>query len=229
MPEIGDQRSEIGRRNRSAPQGSLVSDLRSLELPAHVRAELVHNLDGQRGRRTVPAGSGMLACWGAEWARILELLAEPIGRACPEVRHRQTIWLLRAQHARDDRFGRALADCGPSTSSGRACWIGAWATVLRHLDGAIAAVCPEIRGRDVWPIVRARPNGVRIEFFENAERWRIRLADRQADRSAGSRIGAARLVVEFFEDEDAFARRLEATVEELREPAQVHAGRLTWM
>ncbi len=193
---------------------------------AHIRAERVHNLDGQRGRRAAPEDSGALVSWGAEWERIVELLAEPIGKTCPEVRSAQTIWLLRAQRAADDRVGRLPA---PDGSGARACWSMPWGRVLSLISGEIERACPELRGREVWSIVRARSNGVRIEFFLGEDAWKARRRDPLADIAEGPPIGAARVHIEFFDDEDAFTRRLENTVAEVDVSVGVHGGRLTWM
>lgn len=92
--------------------------------------------DGIPFAREIPEGSGAIGCVGFSWKNVVELLSNVIGEATPEVRKRQTMW-----------------------------------------------------------IVRARAQGFRIEFFD---------------------------------DEDAFAKRLSQQTD-LTDGPQVHAGRLHWM
>lgn len=199
------------------------AERRSLSLSADVRARALHDLDGQPSRREPPPGA--IACFGAEWARIVELLADPIGKALPSVRHHQTVWILRAQHADDDRIGVT-----PAEHEGvQGTFVAAWPLVMRVIEPEVMQACPEIKGRNIWSIVRARSNGVRIEFFANEEAWKHRRDSAAADVYDGTKIGKARLVIEFLEDRDALIKRLAQLVDEIGVLAQAHAGELTWM
>jgi hypothetical protein len=83
----------------------------------------------------------------------------------------------------------------PEESGALACVGFSWENIIELLSNAIGDAAPEVRKRTTTWLVRARPNGIRIEFFD---------------------------------DDDALARRLQQHSELLDGP-QVHAGRLHWM
>lgn len=56
-----------------------------------------YNEDGIAHRRATPDGSGAMACVGFDWSKIIEILSNEIGKAAPEIKHRQTAWVLRAR------------------------------------------------------------------------------------------------------------------------------------
>jgi hypothetical protein len=53
--------------------------------------------DGVRFRREIPQDSGALACVGFDYATLIELLSNQIGEAAPEVKQRETTWVIRAR------------------------------------------------------------------------------------------------------------------------------------
>jgi hypothetical protein len=190
--------------------------------------------------RPIPEGSGAVAAWGADWSRILELLANPIGEAVPQIRRRQTIWLL---HATGVGVGPAYFDIRrdgdppgarpvPDGSGAQACWGGGWARIVALLGDSIVSACPEGNGRAVIMILRARRNGLRIEFFGDEESLKRRNADPFADLREGRQVHCGThygILIEFFDDDTAFRARLKQLEPGLTGTMQIHAGRLTWM
>jgi hypothetical protein len=207
---------------------------------ANSRAYALYNLNGQSERRAVPPKSGAIASWGAEWSRIMELLANPLGEALPEIKRKTTMWIVRATGValgpaffdlrRDtDPPGRRAV---PEAAGAQACWGGGWAKTIDLLGDSILDACPEINHRLVQTILRGRPNGLRIEFFADEAAFNRRRQDRAADLVDGLQIhcgGRNGLIIEFFDDDAAFRKRLDQIIPGLTGTVQIHAGRLTWM
>ncbi len=205
-----------------------------LKLPATARAELLHNEEGLKGRRVIPIGSGAVACWGSDWAHIIELLANPIADVCPYVMHRSTTWILRA---RFDGNSTTFAEHGlvatpefqDKLSPCRATWGADWTKLMDLLHLEIKKSIPEIRTAP-FVIPRARRNGIRIEFFDRESAMLTRIVDVSADLLEGRAIeNTGRIWIEFFDDDGRLPDRLLGTVAELAENAQVHGGRLDWI
>ncbi len=71
-----------------------MSDSRLLDLTHQIDP---NDLDGVPHRREIPEGA--LACVGFDWTSIVELLSNTIGEAAPEVKKRETAWLIRARRS----------------------------------------------------------------------------------------------------------------------------------
>lgn len=205
-----------------------------------IRAEQIHNDEGLKGRRIIPEGSGAVACWGGEWARIIELLADPIGDACPWVMHRSSSWVLRARY---DGNSTTFAEHGLVTtptfqdklSPCRAAWGCDWVKLMDIIHPEIAKSVPEIRfGKAPFCIPRARMNGMRIEFFDKEDVMLRRVLDTRADLADGHPIPrTSRIWIEFFDDDGRIADRVQTSVIEagidVNPKVQIHGGRLDWM
>jgi hypothetical protein len=190
--------------------------------------------------RPIPEGSGAIAAWGADWSRILELLAGPIGETIPQIKRKQTVWLL---HATGVGVGAAHFDIRrdvdppgtrpiPEGSGAQACWGAGWARIVDLLGNSLMSDCPEIERRAVTLIMRARRNGLRIEFFADEDALNRREAAPFADLIDGRQIhcgGKNGILIEFFDDDTAFRARLQQLDHRLTGTVQIHAGRLTWM
>jgi len=92
-----------------------------------------NDLDGVPHRRENPAGA--LACVGFDWTSIVELLSNAIGEAAPEIKKRETAWLIRARpsgiriefYEDDTALARRLDQQtsivdGPQVHAGRLTW-----------------------------------------------------------------------------------------------------------
>jgi hypothetical protein len=207
-----------------------------LKVSAHLRAERLYNLDGQKGRREVPVSSGAVISWGADWHTVIQLLADPIGDACDyDLMNRNTTWVLRARFGGDgdDRHGpldKSTVDRMGLTPA-RCCWGASWVSVCKLLKPSIVWSVPEIRANATryW-ISRGRNNGIRIEFFSDdaaARRWAINPLAKL--REGQPIMDNGRLWIEFFDDDNRLGDRLKSTVVELNEVAQIHGGRLDWI
>lgn len=98
------------------------------------------------------------------------------------------------------------------------------------LGDSIVTACPEVNHRSTHMILRARPNGLRIEFFADEASFVRRSADSSADLTDGPQVhcgGPRGLTLEFFDDDGMFRRRLMAR--ERLQTVQIHAGRMTWL
>jgi hypothetical protein len=107
-----------------------VSDLLDLS-----RTIDLNDLNGVPHRREIPESSGAIACVGFDWKSIIELLSNAIGEAAPEIRKRETAWLLRARNngiriefyedegALERRIHQqTLIEDGPQVHAGRLTW-----------------------------------------------------------------------------------------------------------
>jgi len=94
-----------------------------------------YNENGVPHRRVIPEESGAMACVGFDWSKIIEILSNEIGKAAPEIKHRQTAWILRARpngifiefYEDDDALAHRLDQQvsitdGPPVHAGRLTW-----------------------------------------------------------------------------------------------------------
>lgn len=95
-----------------------------------------YDKDGVPYRREVPEGSGAVASVGFGWENIVQLLSNTIGDAAPEVRHKQTMWIVRARsngvrvdfYDDEEKFYQRLEqqtsiEDGPQVHAGRLHWV----------------------------------------------------------------------------------------------------------
>jgi hypothetical protein len=80
----------------------------------------------------------------------------------------------------------------PEGSGALACVGFSWETIIEHLSSAIGDAAPEVRKRSTMWLVRARPNGIRIEFFDNEDALAKRL-EQAASIKDGPQVHAGRL------------------------------------
>lgn len=72
-----------------------------------------------------------------------------------------------------------------------ACVGFSWESILQLLSNAIGEAAPEVRKRSTVWVVRARPNGIRIEFFEDEDAMARRLQN--SNLKDGPQVHAGRL------------------------------------
>jgi hypothetical protein len=80
----------------------------------------------------------------------------------------------------------------PPGSGAAGCVCFSWQRIVEILGPEIKSAAPEIRRHDIW-LVRARPNGIRIELFADDAAFRRRLADPAAGLADGPQVHAGRL------------------------------------
>lgn len=80
----------------------------------------------------------------------------------------------------------------PDGSGACACVGFSWERIVELLSNAIGEAAPEVRKRSTMWLIRARPNGIRIEFFDDEDALTRRL-QQQADVVDGPQVHAGRL------------------------------------
>lgn len=81
----------------------------------------------------------------------------------------------------------------PEGSGAAACVGLSWERIIELLAAPLGDAAPEIVKRQTIWLLRARPNGMRIEFFDDEAAFRRRLADHTADLADGPQVHAGRL------------------------------------
>ena len=79
----------------------------------------------------------------------------------------------------------------PEGSGALACVGFTWERIIELLSNAIGEAAPEVRKRSTIWMVRARPNGIRIEFFDDDDSFYRRLE--QQSLKDGPQVHAGRL------------------------------------
>lgn len=79
----------------------------------------------------------------------------------------------------------------PADSGAMACVGFSWEQIIEALSNKIGDAAPEVRKRSTVWLVRARPNGVRIEFFDDDDALARRLD--QQTQTDGPQVHAGRL------------------------------------
>lgn len=65
----------------------------------------------------------------------------------------------------------------PAESGALACVGFTWERIIELLSNQIGEAAPEVRKRTTMWIIRARPNGIRIEFYDDDDNFARRLEE----------------------------------------------------